>query len=241
MNLETLDITQSTDSADDTQESMSSDPPTPTTDDVVAGLAALSTEVQTAIDGMVHDIDMPGIWTERQKGVYRSTRTVLYQHLSHCGVVIATIQKASADLTWLRPARDRLPPVLREIEKQIAEMPDVNRIADFHEQKREWERQVGLASSFKVLTGRMGVNYFGGLPALPSPLKELMSEFCTFAGCPHGRTPYIHWSGALPALDEKIAEAEKAIADNIGQLPPLRAEVAPLLVQATAAMVTASS
>ena len=85
-----------------------------------------------------------------------------------------------------------------QIERLIAEQPDWRTIADTRERNREWGRQQELLASRKALL--RGVEYFGGVPAVPNAAKRILGVVVE----PDGRE-VPNWYGALPEIDSRIA------------------------------------
>ena len=50
-------------------------------------------------------------------------------------------------------------------------------------------------------TLKTGCEYFGGVPALPAPLREALTSVCPT--CSHET---LYWRGSIPALEAEIAE-----------------------------------
>ncbi len=79
-----------------------------------------------------------------------------------------------------------------------------------------------MAASLTAI--KRGVEYFQGQPALPHPLRELLTDTCS--ACGHAE---LQWPGALPELEGEIEKAEALIATGPASLASLRTNVKPWL------------
>lgn len=194
------------------------------TDTLLADIAALRNESQSTLAAMLDPLDLPGSMTEREKQHDRERRVRLQQHISWCNKVAEQLAKAATTCATLTPARDRLLSARATIAQQFEEAPDHRTIVDARAQRHEWERQNALAASLTAIA--RGVEYFNGHPALPTPLRELLTDVCPH--CNHGE---LLWLGPLSELEGKIAKAKAVIAAAPNTLASIRASVAPWLTE----------
>lgn len=171
--------------------------------------------IEKALAAMLDPLDIPGSWTERQRLAEAERRVRLPQHVTALNTLAGQVTKAFATRDALRPQADRLIAAGTTIEQLIADAPDVNGIADRREQTHQWARQNMLRASLTAI--ERGVEYFNGHPALPDPLRELLTDTC--ATCGHAE---VLWPGPLGLLEEKIEKAEQVIASAAGTLASIR-------------------
>lgn len=195
---------------------------TPTTDALLADIQRTHAEIQKTLNAMLDPLDIPGSWTERQKGADRERRVRLAQHVTWANTLTEQLAKAAGTRAALTPGRDRLWAAQVTIEKQIADAPDYREIADARASTAEWARQNELAASLTAI--KRGVEYFNGQPALPGPLRELLTDVC--AHCGHAE---LKWPGPLGPLEEDVEKAEALIATGSASLASLVANVKPWL------------
>jgi hypothetical protein len=195
------------------------------TDALLADISKTLKEWRRVAAALPDLLDLPGSLTERQKGHERERRLRLQQHLSALTGVAEQVTAAVATRAKALPVRDRMRTVEAAIEEQLDAAVDYRTIADRRERDREWERQEALRASLTAID--RGVEYFNARPALPAPLRALLTDTC--AHCGHSE---LTWDGALPDLEAKVAEAERQIALAPGSLASLRQSVAPWLAEA---------
>jgi hypothetical protein len=181
-----------------------------TTDTLQAEIRKTIAEWQRTIAALPDLLDLPGSLSDRQKGVERERRVRLQQHLTSLTDVSEQLTAAATTRATVTPQRDRLRAARSTIEKQIEDAPD------------QWERQEELRASLTAID--RGVGYFNARPALPAPLRALLTDTCT--SCGHSE---LSWSGPLPDLEDKVAEAERQIALAPGSLASLRQSIQPWL------------
>lgn len=177
-------------------------------------------------------LDLPGILTERQKADYEHHTAALDGVIFGIRHNLEMLVKPTGRLEMWLPAHERLVAAKVEIEKEIADAPDWRTIADPRARDAEWGRQSGLASSLTAL--HQGVEFFNGVPALPSELRSRLTTTCD--SCGHGE---LHWLGSLTALDSDIANAKQQISTLRSGLDSLVATAESLLQQQQSDAVTA--
>lgn len=196
-------------------------------DKLLTEFRQIQTEMDFALANMLDSRDVPGAWTERQKDAYEFTRRQLRLHSNANRTLIAQLDTAVRTRATVLPKVERLLAAKVRIETLIAEAPDYQTIVDDRASKAEWARQNGLTASLAAI--QRGVEYFNGQPALPQPLRELLTEICPHADCPHGGAEKIQWPGALSLLQEELDRADAVIATAPQKLALLKTEIPPLL------------
>ena len=187
-----------------------------TPDALLAEIRQTHHDLQRAFAALPDMMDLPGTLTERQKGVEHQRRVRLPQNIAHAARLADQLAKAISTITTLTPHRDRLLAAQQAIEQMHDSAPDVNTIADRREQTAEWTQQNGLRASLTAI--EHGCEWFNGVPALPEPLRGLLTDTCSACG----HVTYA-WTGPLPDLEQKIADAEATIAGMPHALTSLRA------------------
>ena len=107
-------------------------------------------------------------------------------------------QRLEADHLLLRRLR-------MTIEQMLDDAPNHRRIADRKARTAAWAHSNALLASLQAL--HRGVEYFGGRPALPDPLRELLVE--------------AEWPGAIPAVEQAITKLDATIRVHQAQLDQL--------------------
>jgi hypothetical protein len=78
---------------------------------------------------------------------------------------------------------------------------------DSRERGTQWVYQPSLLASKTAL--HHGVEYFNGQPALPMPLRELLTDTC--AHCGHAM---LHWIRSIDALEREVASLDSTIVER---------------------------
>lgn len=173
---------------------------------------------------MLDPMDMPGDWTPRQRAAYETRRATLDANIIGMRNTSALLVDPTARRDTLARDRDRLRVVQAAIEQQIKEAPDSRLIVDAREREKEWARQQALSASLTAL--QRGVEYFNGHPAIPSPLRALLTDTC--ATCGHAS---FEWPGPLSFLDQEIATLDKTLSELQGRLESCLKSAATLLAE----------
>ena len=196
----------------------------PTSTELLSDIASARAEIQKAIAALLDPLDVPGSWTERMKMHDRDRRVRLPQHVALLNNLQEKLSKAIAVRDSLTPQRDRMLAVQATIKQLLEDAPDHNLIVDRRESTHAWAQQNALRASIRAI--EQGVESFAGQPALPVPLRELLSDTC--ASCGHVT---VMWSAPLPTLEEKVDKAEQVIASAPASLASIRKSVAPWLTE----------
>ena len=165
--------------------------------------------------------------TDRERQTLTARRHALAQHVAIGPGLVERLATPTAKRIVVQAAIDRLRPAEAAIDKLIEDAPDYRTIADGRASSAEWVRQTGVIASKTAL--HRGVEYFNGKPALPSPLRELLTPPpCAACQRPHD----VFWPGPIPeleaeitALDKQIAEAQWRINTHLGSARALLAGV----------------
>jgi hypothetical protein len=165
--------------------------------------------------------------TDREGMALTKHRGEIEAHVRVGPGLIERLEQPTAQRIVVQANLDRLRAVEPTIEKLIKDAGDWREVADARERDRAWEHQNAVAAS-KIALHR-GVEYFGGKPALPGPLRELLTP-PPCASC--GRSHEAFWPGPisaleaeLKALDKQIAEAEFWLDSHLGSARALLAEL----------------
>lgn len=185
------------------------------TDTMLAEIGQHHADMQRDYAAMLDYRDTPGSWTQRQKGAYEERRNRYPQFFVLCGTLSEQITKAVAMLATMTPQRDRMRAAKATIEQMIKDAPDYREIVDSRASTAEWARQNGLSAA--LVTIDRGCEYFGGAPALPGPLRALLTDIC-----PHCGDAKLKWFGPLEPLEEAIVEAERQLSLVPGSIAALR-------------------
>ncbi len=179
-------------------------------------------DLQRARATRTDELNLPRTMTQRQVNEYLTHTQSIDQHLFGIRGTLDALTKPTTKLAVLQPERTRLVAAKANIEKQISDAPPVRTITEARPRDAAWAHQNALIASLTAV--RDGVEYLNGHPALPTPLRELLTDTC--AQCGHSE---VAWPGPLSALDADIAEAEKRIAELQNSLKTLMSGAAALL------------
>jgi hypothetical protein len=146
--------------------------------------------------------------SDREKLALVKHRTEIEVHIQVGPGVAERLEQPTAKRAVVQADLDRLRAVEPLIDKLIDDAPDHRTIADDRASKAAWERSNALAAAKTAL--HRGVEWFNGRPALPGPLRELLTPPpCAACHRPHE----VFWPGPIAALESEIAALDKAIAE----------------------------
>lgn len=146
--------------------------------------------------------------SDREKQALVAKRAEIEQYIRIGPGLIERRETPTAQRAVLQASLDKLRAVEPILDKLIKDAPDWRTIADNRERDAEWGRQNALAASKTALY--RGVQYFGGQPGLPAPLRELLTPPpCATCQRPHD----VFWPGPIAALEAEIAAFDKQITE----------------------------
>ena len=139
------------------------------------------------------DEERESYWRESQR--LSREQSILRNHPSD-------ISKIAAREIPLKAALDKAikaEPILIE---QLRIAPNWRDIQDRQDRDKAFGHSEALANSLKIL--RQGCNeYWNGHPALPGPLREVLTDRCT--SCGHEE---LLWAGSIKQLEDQIAKLQ---------------------------------
>lgn len=164
----------------------------------------VTADLQRARAARKDELDLPRTLTERQVCDYVAHTAALDNHLRGIRSELDFIAGREAKRAPLQASLDRLKSAEATIAKQIEDAADWRTVTDARERDKEWARQQAFRASITALT--RGVEFFNGEPALPMPLRELLTDTCTTCG--HAE---LQWAGPINALEQEILALTKQI------------------------------
>ena len=165
---------------------------------------SLRAAVQKVRAAMLAPDDAPGSLTERERRANAERRRLLDGIVTGIEAQVALLPGPMAQFTDATADRDRLIGIDATLEQRMAALPDYRTITDPREAKAVWTAENDLAASRRGI--RVGVEFFNGVPALPSALRA-----ATTVTCDHCGHSTCDWPGSLAELEQTIATAEKRI------------------------------
>lgn len=162
--------------------------------------------LDAAIAARLDTIDFPGIWTERQRGVYLKVTHHLHTLRQALSVDDALASSKTAKLEPLKSWLATLESAELSIDSQINDAPDWQLIGDGNKRRRQWQSTTALHAAKRALY--QGVEFFSGRPALPAPLAVLLAPpACTSCGRPHDPA----WHGPINETRKRVGELTQEI------------------------------
>lgn len=185
------------------------------------------TTVVTALATLPERADLPGVLSDTEKDTHAERRRQMLLLVNVWPMATGELDGAQAKRAVLVDARDRLLGVKATITTRLDAAPDYRQIADERARDAQWISTTGLRASLTTL--ERGAEYFAGVPALPAPLRALLTpEPCETCKRPHET----FWPGpSLPDLDRLIAEQDDLIARASAQIDRHVADARALLAE----------
>lgn len=163
--------------------------------------------LQKARAEMLDPMDLPRTWTSRQVNEHEERARLLALHDHGIAHQMSMLADASRRRSSLQADLDRLRAAEKTIDQQIAAAADWRTIVDPRARDAEWARQQTLPAAKRAL--HSGVEYFNGHPALPEPLRGLLTDTC--ASCGHAE---VLWPGPISLLEAEIASLTTQIQEH---------------------------
>lgn len=192
--------------------------------EVRAELVARLIEREAAL-GAPEDV----LLTERAQADYYN-KTLLFARTRAELQNTSELDKVTAKLAGRERHRALVAAAQVTLEAQLDAAPDWRTCAtNGRDRDREWRRQQDIRAA--LVATRVGVEYFGGVPAVPEPLVELLGGYVEL---PDGRR-LPPWHGSLPRIDDDVADLREKLAARRAVLATAVAQAEALLSEGSQA------
>ena len=148
--------------------------------------------------------DVPGL-SLNQRTVLHQQRAVRERTIFAIKNTMSMLEEPTAQLAERERVRLIVLAAQAALEGQLNDAPDWRTVVDGRERDREWSRQETIRAGLKAI--RCGVEYFGGVPAVPKVLSDLLGGETV----EHDGRHVPAWFGSLPSIDTCIAELKNRI------------------------------
>jgi hypothetical protein len=180
-----------------------------------------------------HPDDVPGL-SHNQRRALDERRAHRERIMTGLALQLDLLARPTARLARAHAERAVWAPIQADLARELSERPDWREITDRRERDAEWVHQQGLSASLKAL--QTGVEFFNGHAAVPSPLRERLTQTCPT--CSHST---LEWYGSFPSLDAEIERHTRTIAEIKSSIASLIMSAALVLDDATVTTATADA